>query len=68
LLRLLPFTPDNLLAQVLVATTYPLEIVQLHQWLAKNKEIAKDQKKLTEQVTSKDGTRAFRRWLPCLTS
>src|SRR5688572_15683727 len=43
--------PDNLLAQVLVATTYPLEIVQLHQWLAKNKELAKDQKKLTEQVT-----------------
>ena len=29
--------PDKLLAQVLVASTYPLELVQLHQWLEKNK-------------------------------
>src|SRR6478609_6140061 len=28
--------PDELLAQTLVAATYPLEIVQLQQWLAKN--------------------------------
>jgi hypothetical protein len=28
--------PDDLLAQSLVASTYPLEIVQLQQWLAKN--------------------------------
>ena len=28
--------PDPLLSQVLVASTYPLEIVQLQQWLAKN--------------------------------
>ncbi|HVQ47849.1 MAG TPA: DUF3300 domain-containing protein, partial [Gemmatimonadales bacterium] len=28
--------PDELLAQTLVASTYPLEIVQLQQWLAKN--------------------------------
>jgi len=28
--------PDDLLAQTLVASTYPLEIVQLHQWLAKH--------------------------------
>jgi hypothetical protein len=28
--------PDPLLAQTLVASTYPLEIVQLHQWLTKN--------------------------------
>ena len=31
--------PDALLAQVLVASTYPLELVQLHQWLQKNKEL-----------------------------
>jgi hypothetical protein len=31
--------PDALLAQVLVATTYPLELVQLQQWLGKNKEL-----------------------------
>ncbi len=28
--------PDPILAQTLVASTYPLEIVQLQQWLAKN--------------------------------
>src|ERR1700753_1752437 len=28
--------PDNLLAQVLAASTYPLEIIQLQQWLQKN--------------------------------
>jgi hypothetical protein len=31
--------PDPLLAQTLVASTYPLEIIQLQQWLAKNKEL-----------------------------
>ena len=29
--------PDPLLGQVLVASTYPLEIIQLQQWLLKNK-------------------------------
>src|SRR5256885_5480116 len=29
--------PDPLLAQILAASTYPLEIVQLQQWLTKNK-------------------------------
>src|ERR1700761_8326388 len=28
--------PDQLLAQVLAASTYPLEIIQLQQWLQKN--------------------------------
>ncbi len=31
--------PDPLLAQVLAASTYPLEVVQLHQWLLKNKQL-----------------------------
>lgn len=31
--------PDPLLAQVLAASTYPLEIVQLRQWLEKNKNL-----------------------------
>ena len=31
--------PDPLLAQTLVACTYPLEIVQLQQWLGKNKNL-----------------------------
>jgi hypothetical protein len=31
--------PDPLLSQTLVASTYPLELVQLHQWLEKNKDL-----------------------------
>src|SRR5689334_2556648 len=42
--------PDNLLSQTLVASTYPLEIIQLQQWLEKNPNLVKDQKKLTEAV------------------
>jgi len=34
--------PDPLLAQVLAASTYPLEIIQLQQWLGQNKNL-KDQ-------------------------
>src|SRR5690242_9142003 len=42
--------PDNMLSQTLVASTYPLEIIQLQQWLEKNPDLAKDQKKLSEAV------------------
>src|SRR5438105_10709801 len=31
--------PDELLAQILAASTYPLEIIQLEQWLVKNKNL-----------------------------
>lgn len=31
--------PDPLLAQVLAASTYPLELVQLQQWLTRNQEL-----------------------------
>ena len=31
--------PDPLLSQTLVASTYPLEIIQLQQWLTKNKKL-----------------------------
>jgi hypothetical protein len=34
--------PDDLLAQVLVASTYPLEIIQLQQWLMKNPDLEGD--------------------------
>jgi Protein of unknown function (DUF3300) len=40
--------PDPLLAQVLAASTYPLELIQLQQWLGKNQSL-KD-KELTEAV------------------
>ena len=42
--------PDPLLAQTLAASTYPLELVQLQQWLEKNQAIVKDQAKLAEAV------------------
>lgn len=41
--------PDPLLAQTLAASTYPLEIVQLQQWLAKHKDLK--EKKLVEKVS-----------------
>jgi uncharacterized protein DUF3300 len=44
--------PDPLLAQVLAASTYPLEIVQLQQWLEKNKNL-KDAA-LTEAVAKQN--------------
>lgn len=44
--------PDQLLAQVLVASTYPLEIIQLQQWLEKNKAL-KD-KALADAVQKQD--------------
>src|SRR5215831_7872537 len=34
--------PDEMLAQTLAASTYPLEIIQLQQWLAKNKDLKGD--------------------------
>src|SRR5262245_12756388 len=39
--------PDPLLSQVLVASTYPLEIIQLQQWLERNKNL-KDQALVNE--------------------
>jgi hypothetical protein len=40
--------PDPLLSQTLVASTYPLEIIQLQQWLDKHKDLKN--KKLTDAV------------------
>jgi len=44
--------PDPLLSQVLVASTYPLEIIQLQQWLGQHKNL-KD-KALTDAVMKQD--------------
>src|SRR5215475_10295540 len=44
--------PDPLLAQTLAASTYPLEIIQLQQWLDKNKGL-KD-KALVDAVQKQD--------------
>src|SRR5215472_13971412 len=42
--------PDSLLSQTLVASTYPLEIIQLQQWLDKNQDLAGNQQKLADAV------------------
>src|SRR5262249_7958574 len=42
--------PDNLLSQTLVASTYPLEIIQLEQWLDKHQDLAGNQQKLADAV------------------
>ena len=42
--------PDSLLSQTLVASTYPLEIIQLQQWLDKNQNLAGNQQQLAEAV------------------
>src|SRR5687768_6033939 len=42
--------PDNLLSQTLVASTYPLEIVQLQQWLDRHQDLASDQEKLADAI------------------
>src|SRR5579862_1948404 len=44
--------PDPLLSQTLVASTYPLEVIQLQQWLAQNKSL-KD-KALADAVQKQD--------------
>jgi len=44
--------PDPLLAQVLAASTYPLELIQLQQWLAQHKDL-KD-KALADAVAKQD--------------
>ena len=44
--------PDPLLSQTLVASTYPLEVVQLQQWLAQHKDL-KD-KALVDAVKKQD--------------
>ncbi|HEY6384756.1 MAG TPA: DUF3300 domain-containing protein [Candidatus Acidoferrum sp.] len=44
--------PDPLLTQVLVASTYPLEIIQLQQWIQKNSDLTGDA--LTNAVEKQD--------------
>src|SRR5206468_4696108 len=39
LVALIALYPDPLLAQTLAASTYPLEIIQLQQWMDRNKNL-----------------------------
>src|SRR5215469_6637828 len=44
--------PDPMLSNVLMASTYPLEIIQLQQWLAQNKGM--NEKQLADAVQKQD--------------
>ncbi len=44
--------PDPMLSQTLVASTYPLEVIQLQQWLAQNKGM--NEKQLADAVKKQD--------------
>jgi hypothetical protein len=48
--------PDPLLAQTLAASTYPLEMIQLHQWLERNKQLKG--KELTAAVATQPWDRS----------
>ena len=52
--------PDPLLAQTLAASTYPLEIIQLQQWMDQNKNLKG--KALADAVANSRGTQASRDW------
>jgi len=48
--------PDNLLAQVLMASTYPLEVVQADRWATANKNLDQDQVKAALDKQPWDGS------------
>src|SRR5277367_1236810 len=52
--------PDGLLGQTLVASTYPLEVVQLQQWLAQNANL--NGEALADAIQTTTGIPAYR---PC---
>ena len=52
--------PDGLLANVLMASTYPLEVVRAERWVNQNKNLKEMRSSLRRK--SRLGTRASRRW------
>jgi hypothetical protein len=48
--------PDTLLAEVLMAATYPLEVVQADRWLTNNKNLKEDQLKAAVDMQRWDGS------------
>ena len=53
--------PDPLLSQTLVASTYPLEIIQLQQWLDEIKDSIR--RRWSMPFRNSPGIQAFRPWL-----
>lgn len=52
--------PDDLLAQIMMASTYPLEVVQAERWLAQNKDLKGDAlKQAVEKLTWDDSVKSL---------
>ena len=52
--------PDSLLAQILMAATYPLEVVMAERWIKQNKNLQGDQ--LNDALDNRPGIRVSRPW------
>jgi Protein of unknown function (DUF3300) len=58
--------PDPLLSQVLIASTYPLEVVQAERWATANKKLKGDQLKAeVDKQAWDDSVKAWWRHHPC---
>jgi hypothetical protein len=52
--------PDDLLAQIMMASTYPLEVVQAERWLSQNKDLKGDAlKQAVEKLTWDDSVKSL---------
>ena len=52
--------PDDLLAQIMMASTYPLEVVQAERWLAQNKDLKGDAlKQAIDKLTWDDSVKSL---------
>ena len=54
--------PDSLLSQILVATTYPIEIIKANRWLIKNPDL--DGEQLQKSVEDKDWDPSIKALIP----
>lgn len=54
--------PDTLLSQILVASTYPVELIRAHRWLIKHPELSNEE--INEQTRDKDWAPSIKALLP----
>lgn len=56
--------PDSLLTHILIASTYPLEVIQAERWLVKNTEQELEAEQLMEQTATMDWDPSIKALLP----
>ena len=56
--------PDSLLTHILIASTYPLEVIQAERWLVKNTEQELEAEQLMEQTATMDWAPSIKALLP----